>query len=304
MIDKIKKVLRNPYKIFLACSNMKVFRLLPDKMFLKIMYRGYLGKKLNLDNPVLFNEKIQWLKLYDFKPKYTLLVDKHEVKKYIANLLGERYVIPTIGSWDKFEEINFDELPDQFVLKCTHDSGGVVVCRDKKIFDKKMAERIIKKSLRRNYYYFGREKPYKDVPHRIICEKYVADLNGELKDYKFFCFNGKIDCIMVVADREKNDAKFYYMDKEWNILPYGRLTRSLPKDFVVSKPDGLREMIEIAEKLSEGFLHVRIDLYNVDGCIYFGEYTFYSQSGFEDGFDYESDKHLGDLIVLPDAPLE
>ncbi len=258
-----------------------------------------MGKKLNLKEPQTFNEKLQWLKLYDRRPEYTTMVDKYAVKEYVAEKIGAEHIIPTLGVWESFDDIDFDSLPEQFVLKCTHDSGGLVICRDKKTFDLEAARAKINKSLSTNYFVHGREWPYKNIPRKIICEQYVEDSNGELNDYKFFCFNGCVDCVMVVADRAKNDAKFYYMSEDWKVLPYGRLTRSLPPDFTLPKPENLDKMFEMVKELSVGFSHVRLDLYNVDGHIYFGEYTLYSQSGLEDGFDYASDKHLGDQLVLP-----
>lgn len=268
---------------------------------MQLLYFKYFHRFINFKNPQTFNEKLNWLKLYDHRPEYTPLVDKYEVRNIISDKLGNEYLIPLLGVWDRAEDIDFDQLPKQFVLKCNHDGGGksVIICRDKEDFGRSAAIETLNKCLEGNGYWYGREWPYKNVKPRIIAEQYIEDSNGELNDYKFFCFDGRVDCVMVVADRAKNDAKFYYMSEDWNVLPYGRLTRSLPSDFTLPKPENLDKMFEIAKKLSVGFPHVRLDLYNVDGHIYFGEYTLYSQSGLEDGFDYASDKHLGDQLVLP-----
>ncbi len=276
-----------------------ISKCIPDKIYLQLLYFKYFHRLIDFKNPKTFNEKLQWLKLNDRNPEYTKLVDKYAVKQHIADTIGSEYVIPTLGVWERAEDIDFDRLPNRFVLKCTHDSGSVVICRDKENFDRNAAIEKLKKGLRRNGYWYGREWPYKNVPPKVIAEEFVEDSNGELNDYKFFCFDGLVDCVMVVADRQKNNAKFYYMSRDWKVLPYGRLTRSLPSDFTLPKPERLDEMFQIAEKLSKGFPHVRLDLYNVDGQIFFGEYTLYSQSGLEDGFDYASNKHLGDQLVLP-----
>ena len=175
---------------------------IPDEIYLKWIYRARMDKNLDMENPITFNEKLQWLKLYDRNPLYTQLVDKYEVRKYISNIIGERYLIPLLGVYEKFSDIDFDKLPRQFVLKCTHDSGGLVVCKDKNALDMESAERKINRSLKRNYYYLQREWPYKNVKPRIICEKYMLDeSNEELKDYKFLCFNGKVQCSFVCLNR-------------------------------------------------------------------------------------------------------
>lgn len=295
----IKRLIENPFRVFSVLAMRGMFNWLGDKPYLKMHFRAQMGKWPNLKKPRTFNEKLQWLKLYDRKPIYTTLVDKLAVKQFVAELIGDKYIIPTLGVWDSFDDIDFSKLPNQFVLKCTHDSGGLVVCSDKNKFDMVAAKEKIKASLGRNYYFVHREWPYKNVKPRIIAEQYMEDKNGEFNDYKFFCFDGKIDCVMVVTDRAKKDPHYYYMSRDWTILPYGRLTRSLPKDFTLPKPDHLEEMFTLAEQLSKGFPFVRMDFYNVDGRIYFGEYTLYSQSGFEDGFDDASDLHLGSLLKLP-----
>ncbi len=276
--------------------------LLPDKLYLQLMFRHRMGKRLNLDNPKTFNEKLQWLKLYDRKPEYTKMVDKYTAKKYVASKIGKQYIIPTLGVWKRFEDIDFDKLPNQFVLKCTHDSGGLVICRDKSKFDIKSARDKINKSLKRNYYYSGREWPYKNVPPRIIAEKYMEDSQTvDLHDYKIMCFNGKAKCSFVCSGRN-TDAGLHvtFFDRDWNALPFERHYPSEKNGLPC--PKNYKKMIEAAEKLSKNIPFVRVDFYEVVGEMYFGELTFYPGSGFEE-FNPECwDKKLGQLLQLPQKP--
>ena len=418
---------------------------MPDKQYLEILYHASMGEKLNLSNPKKFNEKIQWLKLYNRDPAYTTMVDKYAVKKYIADIIGKEYIIPTIGVWESFDDIDFDALPNQFVLKCTHDSGGLVVCSDKTKLDKEKARKKIESSLRTNYYYSGREWPYKNVPHRIIAEQYMADdlrdyklfcfdgvprmtlvcserftkdglkedfydeawnhlnvqrpahgnailpiqrpkqyelmkrlaaklsekmpfaridfyeinekvyfgeitfypasgfegfkpeewdlklgewiklptgggyrLNSDdcsiiisnscynnketkaLVDYKFFCFDGVAESVMVCTERETGHPKFYFFDKEWNLKKYNIRGKEAPEGFTLPKPDCIDEMFAIAEKLSKGIPYVRVDLYCIDGLVYFGEMTFYPDSGFDANLLKESDAYWGEMLIFPE----
>lgn len=275
-------------------------KLIPDDLYLKIKYKKIMKKTLKLHPPKTFNEKLQWLKIHDRNPEYVKLVDKYEVKKIVSNIIGDNYVIPTLGIWNSFDEINFELLPDQFVLKCTHDSGSLVICKDKKMLDLEKCRKEIEAGLKLNYYWTGREWPYKMIKPRIIAEQYMEDKSTKsLEDYKLFCFNGIVDNIMVVRGRSEGKPKFYHFDKDWNLCRFNRLTRSLPEEYFESKPIFIDEMIRIAEKLSEKMIHVRIDLYEANGKIYFGEYTLYNQSGWESGFDEYSDNYLGSLIKLP-----
>lgn len=442
-MTKIVKLLKNPWSVFCPLAYRGVFDRMDDEMYLKLMYRAFMGQKLNLENPHTFNEKLQWLKLYDRKFEYSKLVDKYEVKKEIANIIGKEYIIPTLGIWDSFDDIDFDSLPNQFVLKCTHDSGGLVICSDKNTLDKKAARLKITESLKRNYYYSGREWPYKDVPHRIIAEQYMADdlrdyklfcfdgvprmtlvcserfteeglkedfydeawnhldvrrpahgnavlpiqrpkqyelmrelaaklsekmpfaridfyeidekvyfgeitfypasgfegfkpeewdlklgewiklpggyrLDSDscsiiisdsyynnkdtkaLVDYKFFCFDGVAESVMVCTERETGHPKFYFFDKEWNLKKYNIRGKEAPKGFTLPKPDCIDEMFAIAEKLSRGIPYVRVDLYCIDGLVYFGEMTFYPDSGFDANLLKESDVHWGEMLILPE----
>lgn len=420
------------------------FTWLPDSFILKLKYRLRMKKKLNLDNPITFNEKLQWLKLNNRKNEYTTMVDKYEVKSYVEKKIGEKYIIPTLGIWEHFDEIDFAILPNQFVLKCTHDSGGLVIVRDKTKMNIANIRDVIEKSLKRNFYYLGREWPYKNVKPRIIAEKYMTDngedledykifdfngvpkvilvcrdrfknagltedfysdewehldierpnhpnageniprlaqleemlefarllskdipfvrtdfytinhkvyfgeltfypaggfegfrpeewdkklgdwlilsLSGEvlaykenmyiliseqaksegLTDYKFFCFDGYVDCVMVCIDRHLNDTKFYFFDREWNLKRLNVRGKNAPEGFTLRKPACMDEMFDIAAKLSKGIPFVRVDLYECGGKIYFGELTFYPDSGFDANLLPETDKYFGDLIKLGD----
>lgn len=268
-----------------------------DEKFIRIEYYLGMHKKLNLNNPQTFNEKLQWLKLHDKHEEYTSLVDKHEVKKIVSNILGDQYIIPTIGVWDNVEDIDFDKLPSSFVLKTTHDSGGVVVCKDKSKLDIVKAKRKLKKSLRHNFYWEHREYPYKDVKPRIIAEKYMVDESGsELKDYKFFCFDGEPKMLYIATDRPY-DTRFDFFDIEFNHLPFKQGHPTATKTIV--KPEGFDDMVKIATRLSQGFRHVRIDLYNINGKIYFGEYTFFHFSGNVPFDPEEWDYRIGEMLKLP-----
>jgi hypothetical protein len=260
-----------------------------------------MGKKLNLDNPITYNEKLQWLKLYDRNPGYTALVDKCEVKVKVAEIIGEEYIIPTIGVYEKFDDIDFDLLPNQFVIKCTHDSGGLVICRDKSKLDISAARNKINKFLKRKYYYQWREWPYKNVKPRIIVEQYMEDTSTrELRDYKFFCFGGVPKLIFIASDRQKagEETKFDFFDMDFNHLPFtnGHPNAAVPP----AKPAMFEKMKELAAKLSSGIPHVRVDFYEVDGRIYFGEMTFYHWSGMVPFDPEEWDYTLGSWITLPE----
>jgi hypothetical protein len=280
-------------------------KIIPDETYLKMLYRIKIGEKLNLSTPQTFNEKLQWLKLHDRKPEYTKMVDKLEVKKYVSELIGEQYIIPTLGVWDNFDNIDFNSLPNQFVLKCTHDSGGLVICKDKKSLDKTAAKSKIEMALKRNFYYVAREWPYKNVKPRIIAEEYMADSgkkNGDvvddnLTDYKIFCFDGVPKLIMTVRDRQLGSGKSLHRiyDTDWNITDIDLDHRGGEK-VSEARPDQLNEMLNIASVLSKGIKHLRVDLYIVDGKIFFGELTFYHMSGFENWYPKEWNKKLGEYL--------
>lgn len=278
----------------------RLAQLLPDKIYLQIYYRRIFGRKLNLKEPKTFNEKIQWLKLYDRNPTYSKMVDKYEAKNYVENKIGKEYIIPTLGVWEEFDKINFSELPNQFVLKTTHDSGGVVIVKDKDKMNLVKTKKNIEDSLNNNYYLQGREWPYKNVKHRIIAEKYMVDESGyELKDYKFFCFNGIAKVMFIASDRQNTneETKFDFFDMEFNHLPF---TNGHPNsNKIIIKPKSFEKMKKLAEILSEGIPQVRIDFYDINGNIYFGEMTFSHWSGFVPFIPDEWDYRLGSMINLP-----
>lgn len=274
---------------------------MPDVLFLKLAYNSRMGKKLNLQNPQTFNEKLQWLKLYDRKPEYTMMVDKYKVRDYIAEKLGEEYLIPLLGVWNDPDEIDFDALPNQFVLKCNHNSGlGMCICKDKAKLDIKKVKEELRKGLAQDYYLTGREWPYKDVPRKIICEQYMEDSThkGSLTDYKFFCFSGDADCVMVCLDRFSSDTKYYFFDKEWKLKRLNIRGKNEPEDFTIPKPECMDDMFSIAEKLSSGLPYSRIDLYECNGKVYFGEITFFPDSGFDANILPEADQYFGNMINL------
>ena len=278
-------------------SRRHLLNWLPDAQYLKLLYYSKLGIILNLDNPKTFNEKLQWLKLYDRRPEYTVMVDKHAVKEYVSNIIGKEYIIPTLGVWDKFEDINFDTLPEQFVLKCTHDSGGLVICKNKSDFDIQSAKTKINLCLCQNFFYHGREWPYKNVAPRIIAEAYMEDTStNELRDYKFFCFDGIAKMMYIATDRCTKDVetKFDFFDMDFNHLDF---TNGHPNaDVLPKKPDSFEKMRELAEKISEGIPHCRVDFYEVDGRIYFGEITFFHMSGLAPFDPPEWDQKIGEWI--------
>lgn len=278
-----------------------IVRSIPDAVYLKYMYKKVMGKKLDLKNPQTFNEKLQWLKLYDRNPEYTKMVDKYEVRQYIKDKIGEQYLIPLVGGpWDKWEDIDFSKLPDQFVLKCTHDSGSVAICRNKDEFDFDSIRKKFNRALKGNFFYGGREWPYKNVKPRIIAEKYMEEKSmDELIDYKLMCFNSKVKATFVCSDRfSKSDLKVTFYDTEWNKLPF---ERHYPASSVkIEKPKTYAEMIAIAEKLSESIPFVRMDFYEIQNKIYFGECTFYPGSGMEEFNPENWDLEMGSWIKLSD----
>lgn len=276
----------------------KLMRILPDSLYIQIKYFYRFHKFANINHPITYNEKLQWMKLNDRNPLYTKLCDKYEVKEYVKNIIGEKYIIPTLGIYDSFDEINFDELPNQFVLKCTHDSGGLVICKDKSIFDVEKAKEKINNSLKTNYYYHSREWPYKNIKPRIIAEKYMEDMSGDLTDYKFFCFDGEVKALYVATDRQLKDeeTKFDFFDDEFNHLDLYNSHPNSKKE--IKKPEHFDEMKQIASKLSKGFKHVRVDLYESGGKVYFGELTFFHMSGFQPFIPEKWDYIFGEWFKL------
>ena len=254
---------------------------------------------MDLENPVTFNEKLQWLKLYNRNPMYTTMVDKYEAKKYVANIISDEHIIPTLGIYDSVEDIDFDSLPNQFVLKCTHDSGGIVICQDKTQLNRKEAIKKLRKGLKSNFYWTNREWPYKNVTPRIIAEKYMTNGDGELRDYKFFCFDGVPRVMFIASDRfnKEEETKFDFFDMEFNHLPFRNGHPNATKP--IERPAEFDEMRMLASKLSKGIPQVRVDFYDVNGQIYFGEMTFFHWSGFVKFDPEEWDYKIGEMIELP-----
>ena len=277
-----------------------------DKEFLLKKYKAFYGEKLDLDNPRGFNAKLQWLKLYDRKPIYTTMVDKYEAKKYVADIIGEEHIVPTLGVYEKFDEIDFDALPDQFVLKCTHDSGGLVICKDKSKLDIQKAKAKIEKSLSRNYYDSSREWPYKNVKPKIIAEKFMSDENNKnsLTDYKFYCFNGEPKFLYVSSGLEDHStAHISFLTLDWQFTEFQRSDFAM-FDTLPPKPSMFDEMVEYAGKLSQGVSFLRVDLYQIDGQVYFSELTFSPCGGFMPFKDASHDFIVGELLRLPHEKTE
>ena len=283
-------------------SGMKISHIIPDKKFLSMQFRALFNRKIDWESPTSFNEKLQWLKVYDRNPEYCQLVDKFEVKKYVAALIGNEYIIPTLGVWDSFDDIDFDQLPDKFVLKCTHDSGSVVICQNKSSFDVDKAREKLEKKLKRNMFWWGREWPYKNVKPRILAEQFMEDDSGELRDYKFMCFNGKVRCAFTCTDRFSGKGLHVtFFDKDWNVMPFERSFPSAKEG--VPKPLNYEKMLVLAEKLSADIPFVRVDFYEVGGQIYFGELTFFPGNGMEAFQPEEWDYRLGEWINLPNKEI-
>lgn len=273
---------------------------LPDKIYLQLKFRSIFGRWIDLKCPKTFSEKLQWLKLYDRRPEYTTMVDKIEAKKYIAEIIGEEYIIPTLGVWDDPKEIDFAALPNRFVLKVNHNSGtGMYICKDKNKMDIEKIKAGLCRGLKENYFIKNREWPYKNVKRKIFAEAYMEDEYGELRDYKWFCFDGEVKCLFIATDRSKGDhaTRFDFFDMEFNHLPF---TNGHPNaNIQPQKPKMFEKMKELAAKLSTGIPHVRIDFYEVNGRVYFGEMTFYHWSGMVPFEPEEWDYKFGEWLTLP-----
>ena len=299
---KVMKKYLNPYKYIHRLLPKRLKDRLSDEAYLKIEFPAHTGYRLDLEHPQTYNEKLNWLKLHDRKAIYPTMVDKLLAKDFVAGIIGEKYIIPTIGVWEKFEDINFDALPDQFVLKCTHDSGGVVICKDKNTFDKKAAGEKIKRSLNRRFFYVCREWPYKDLKPRIIAEKYMvndsdAQNDSPLVDYKIYTFNGVAKVAMINTDRGIDTrADYYDRDYNWLDFKWGYEHAAIPPQ----KPKNYEKMFELAEHLAVGTVALRVDFYESNGELYFGELTFYDGGGFDAIEPIEWDIKLGSWVHLPE----
>jgi len=298
MNHKVMKILKNPAALFLTLGYRGVFNWVPDELYLKIAFWCKTHRKLNLKCPKTFPEKLNWLKLYDRNPNYSDMVDKYKAKAIISERVGEQYTIPTLGVWDSFDEIDFSRLPNEFVLKCNHDSGSIYFCRDKKELDIKRARKILEKGLRHNSFGAAREWPYKNIKPCIIAEKYLEERSDSercLTDYKFFCFNGIPRIVYVSKDKAERPTTDFF-DMEYNHLPIK--IRDGQADIPPKKPEGFDEMRTIAEKLSQGIPHLRVDFYQVDGRVYVGEMTFYHLGGMANVQPESWNIKLGEWINL------
>lgn len=290
-------MMKKPEMLLLTLGSKGLFNWMPDKLYISLIYFLAFGKKINLYNPQSFNEKLQWLKLYNREPKYSMMVDKYEVKKYIADIIGEEYIIPTLGVWDCTDQINFEELPNQFVLKCTHDSGSILICKDKKTFNYIKAKEKLNKHLKTNPFWFGREWPYKNVKPRIIAEQYLEDKNHQMIDYKIMCFNGIAKCCFVFSDRySETGVRLNVYDRQWELLPVGREYTTINPN--IKKPDNYELMILLAEKIAKQLPFVRVDFYELNGKLFFGEITFFPNSGFTRFKPSKWDSTFGEWITL------
>ena len=297
----------NPRAFFLGLLNHCAPLISNDKLFLEWKWYLTYGEKLDLENPRTFNEKLQWLKIYDRKPVYSTMVDKVEAKKYVAGIIGEQYIIPTLGVWDKAEDIDWAGLPEQFVLKCTHDSDGNIICRRKSQLDLDAAGKKMKKGLARRYFPYNREWPYKDVPRRILAEQFMTDgvqADTGLMDYKFYCFNGEPKILYISTGLEDHStASISFVNLDWTFASFHRKDFK-PFDQLPPKPSKFDEMLSIARKLSAGHSFLRVDLYEISGKVYFSELTFSPCSGMMPFEPEDWDLKMGEWLDLPSTELK
>ena len=300
MFRKLKRYASGPYYQigFDLMDNHP--RWMTDKYYIKVLWKRAMKYELDLNNPVTFNEKLQWLKLHDHNPLYPILVDKYRVKDYVAERIGAEHMIPTLAVYKSADEIDLDKLPDQFVLKCNHDSGSVVLCRDKSKFDLEAAKKKLDKCMKKNFYWEAREWAYKHVKPVIIAEQYMEDTKThDLPDYKFFSFDGEVKALFIATERsnENTETRFDFFDMDFNHI---NVTNGHPNaDILPSKPKCFDQMVAFSKELSKGFPEVRCDFYEVDGKVYFGEYTFYHWGGTTPFKPSDFDKELGQWIKLP-----
>ena len=295
--NKIIYYLKNPGRSIVPLASKGLFNWIPDEPYLKFVYRGEMKKKLNLDSPKTFNEKLQWLKLHDRKEIYHTLVDKAEIKDYVSNIIGNEYIIPTIGVWNSVDDIPFRKLPNRFVIKCTHDSGSVIVCSDKAKLDIEKVKKKLRYCLKKSTFWFGREWPYKGLTPHIIAEEMLGDGSRALTDYKVLCFNGVPKLIEVHIGRGTFDHTQDFYTTDWQRTEIVQTCEPMAKE-PMSAPNCLNQMIELSRTLCKGFIHIRVDWYIVDEKLYFGELTFYDGSGFAKFVDEKWDQMLGDWIEL------
>ncbi|MEG2232464.1 MAG: ATP-grasp fold amidoligase family protein [Bacilli bacterium] len=296
-MKKCVNYILHPSRILLYLSNYGYFKWISDEIYLIIKYKLSMNRKLNLKNPLTFNEKLQWLKLYDRKKEYTTMVDKYLVRNYISKKLGEKYLIPLIGVYNNFDEINFETLPNQFVMKPNHTSGDIYICKNKNEIKIKKLRKLVNKWLKRNYYYIHREWPYKNVDKKIVIEQFMGD---NLADYKFMCFNGVVQYLFVCTERNTQEGLHVtFFNKQFQKMSFIRKYPSTQKK--IYKPTNYNQMIKFAELLSQNIKFVRVDFYEINNQLYFGELTFFPGSGYEKFSPENYDLILGDLLHLNES---
>lgn len=295
------KYIKSPEKLICDLNDYNNYRFapfIPDRLYLKCLFKKHMNEKLNLSNPKTFSEKMQWLKLYDRKPEYFVMADKADVKEYVAKKIGKEHIIPNIGVYSSVDEVPFDKLPERFVIKCTHDSGSTFICNQKSDFNIEKVKEQLSEKLSRNFFWFGREWSYKNITPRIIVEEFIPDESGNCPvDYKFFCFNGKMEVFKIDYNRFTKRAANYY-DKNCKYLDFGKVNSTPDPSIKLELPENFKEMVAITEKLSKDIPFLRVDLYSVNNNIYFGELTFYPSSGIEH-FTNDGDIIMGKLLNLP-----
>ena len=295
LFRRVKHLFTQPTQTLLAAL-VTTCRYWPDKLYLSLYYRLTFHRQLHWRNPQTFNEKLSWLKIYNRRPEYTQMADKYAVKQHVANLVGGGYIVDNLLVTDSWDEIDFSVLPERFVIKCTHDSGGAFVCRDKNTFDFEGTRQIIERNFKRNYFFPCREWPYKNIQPRIIIDRYLDDHTGnELRDYKWWCFNGVPTYMYCTIKGKDVYENFYDMDFKPVAIDHG-FPRHQPE---FERPANFELMKELATKLSQGIPFVRVDFFDVEGKVYFGEFTFYDWAGLRP-FGGDWDKKLGALIKLPE----
>ena len=303
MLNKLYSYVKNPKKILKYIEykwlHTTYGKKMDDAEYVKKMFKLNMDYELDLDNPKTFNEKLQWLKLFNRKEKYTAMVDKYLSKDIVSQIIGDKYVAKVYGVWNSVDEIDWDVLPEQFVLKTTHDCGGVIVCRDKGSLNLKECKRVLKQHMKREYFYHCREWPYKNTVPKIMAEELLKDgENNILPVYKVFCFGGEPKIIQTIQNDKQINETIDYYDAEWNIL---KLKQNYPNsEKPLSKPKKLEEMLKLAQELSKDMAFIRVDFYTVNDEIFFSEFTFFSDAGFASFEPKEWDRKMGEWIVLPD----
>lgn len=300
MFKKVRRYLQDPYYSLGYDLIKKHPKWMSDKYYLSVLWRMVMGYEIDWKHPKTFNEKLQWLKLNNRNPLYTTLVDKYRVKSWVGEKIGNQHIIPSLACYHSMDEIYLDRLPSQFVLKCNHDSGSVVICKDKASFDLEAAKKKLGEAMKKNFYWEAREWPYKNVKPCVFAEKYMEDDSGGLTDYKVSCFNGVPYKVMVCLDRYSSEpTKFYSFDKDWNLLRHNKMGKAAPEGFSLPKPKNFEKMMDFSALLSKNIPFVRVDFYEADGVLFFGELTFFPEGGFDKALLKETDALYGEMIKLP-----